>query len=304
MPGLAANPSSRKTPITGTIRVVGVFVMARLPFVALLLVQTLAGGGSTPPPPGELLPAYPRFHLSLARFDTLAINDPNGVQWLDGRWHYFFQCHSGDWAHPASAGTVGFGHVTSPDLLHWTLQPSAIVPGQQGSFDAGGVWSGGGFSTEDSVGTRHMGVTYRALGSGRVPSGVAVAVSRSSGPGNCTANCGTTRWQKLGVLFFPRAGGDGMPIWRTQDGRWHGGGAVDTNAAQRGHTMTYTSAPTATDAFPSSPEAWTPDARSLLNVTAMAPNWPGSTCCCPDFVPAYPPDTASPQPSSSAIWAA
>jgi hypothetical protein len=34
------------------------------------------------PCPGELLPAYPRFHLSLARFDTLAINDPNGVQAL------------------------------------------------------------------------------------------------------------------------------------------------------------------------------------------------------------------------------
>ena len=79
--------------------------MVRLSFVALLLVQTLAGGGSTPPPPGELLPAYPRFHLSLARFDTLAINDPNGVQWLDGRWHYFFQCRNGDWAHPASAGS-------------------------------------------------------------------------------------------------------------------------------------------------------------------------------------------------------
>ena len=274
--------------------------MAWLPFVALLLVQALPGDVSTPPP-GDLLPAYPRFHLSLARFDTVAINDPNGVQWLNGRWHYFFQRHDGDWAHPASGGTVGFGHVTSPDLLHWTLQPPAIVPGQDG-FDAGGVWSGGGFSTEDEAGARHMGVTYRALGSGRVPSGVAVAVSRGSGPENCTGNC-TTRWQKLGVLF-PRAGGDGMPIWRTLDGRWHGGGAVDTGATQRGHTMTYTSAPTATDAFPSSPQAWTADARSLLDVTAMAPNWPGSTCCCPDFVPAYPPDTASPQPSSSAIWAA
>jgi hypothetical protein len=274
--------------------------MAWLPFAALLLVQALTGGVSTPPP-GDLLPAYPRFHLSLARFDTVAINDPNGVQWLNGRWHYFFQRHDGDWAHPAPGGTVGFGHVTSPDLLHWTLQPPAIVPGQDG-FDAGGVWSGGGFSTEDGAGARHMGVTYRALGSGRVPSGVAVAVSRGSDPENYTGNC-TTRWQKLGVLF-PRAEGDGMPIWRTLDGRWHGGGAVDTSATQRGHTTTYTSAPTATDAFPSSPQAWTADARSLLDVTAMAPNWPGSTCCCPDFVPAYPPDTASPQPSSSAIWAA
>eukprot|EP01043_Picozoa_sp_COSAG02_P070492 COSAG02_NODE_12503_length_1535_cov_121.965877_1_plen_107_part_10 len=44
------------------------------------------------PPAGKLLPAYPQFHFSLSRFDdVLAINDPNGVQWLDGRWHYFFQ---------------------------------------------------------------------------------------------------------------------------------------------------------------------------------------------------------------------
>ena len=269
-------------------------------FVALL-VQALAqlGDSSKLPPPGKLLPAYPRFHLSLSRFtDTLAINDPNGVQWLGGVWHYFFQLSTGGgWAN--RKGLLNFGHATSTDLLHWTLQPSALVPGP-GPFDAGGIWSGGSFSTEGSGGDRQMGLTYRAIGVGRSAHGVGVAISRS-GPTNDTDN---PRWHKMGALFYPPLAGDAMPIWRTQDGRWHGGVAIDTSASQRGHTATYTSAPTQTDAFPSSPMAWTQDGAALLDVATMAPNWPGSTCCCPDFVPALPPDTASPQPSRSRIWAA
>ncbi len=252
------------------------------------------------PPAGKSLPAYPQFHFSLSRFDdVLAINDPNGVQWLDGRWHYFFQLSiGGGWAHRAK--TTDWGHATSADLLHWTMQPPALVPGP-GTFDDGSLYSGGSFSTESSVGgDRQMGVTYRAIGVGREGNGIGVAIS-SSGPGNDTEN---PRWHKLGLLFYPPLAGDAMPIWRTQDGRWHGGGAADTSGTQRGHTVTYTSAPTQTGALPSSPMAWTRDAGALLDVATMAPNWPGTTCCCPDFVPAYPPDTASPQPSSSRIWAA
>jgi hypothetical protein len=274
--------------------------MLLLVAAAFLLVQVLPSGATHAPPPlpaGDLLPAYPRFHLSLARLGQLAINDPNGVQRLDDLWHYFFQCHDGSWGHPP-LGTTGFCHVTSTDLLHWTLQPrsSVIVPGPKGSFDVGGVWSGGGFSTEDSAGERLMGLTYRAIGSGKHASGVAVAISRSA-PGN-----GTTSWRKLGLLFHPPTAGDGMPIWRTEDGRWHGGGAIDTTASQRGRTVTYTSAPTSTNELPTTPTAWTSDTRSLLDVAVMAPNWPGNQCCCPDFVPASPPDTASPQPSNSTIW--
>ena len=250
------------------------------------------------PAPGKLLPAYPRFHFSLSRFDdSLAINDPNGVQWLGGVWHYFFQLsNGGGWAN--RTGLVNYGHATSTDLLHWTLQPSALVPGPA-PFDAGGLWSGGSFFTEGSRGDRQMGLTYRAIGVGRIAHGVGVAIER--GPTN---DAGNPRWHKIGALFYPPVVGDAMPIWRTQDGRWHGGGAVDTSATQKGHTATYTSAPTQTDAFPTSPMAWRQDVTALLDVAKMAPNWPGSTCCCPDFVPALPPDTASPQPSRSRIWAA
>lgn len=49
-------------------------------------------------------------------------NDPNGMVYLDGTYHLFFQ-HN-----PVGRiwGNMTWGHATSPDLLHWEQQPNKI----------------------------------------------------------------------------------------------------------------------------------------------------------------------------------
>jgi fructan beta-fructosidase len=50
------------------------------------------------------------------------MNDPNGLIHHGGRWHAFFQHNpSGD-----TWGEIGWGHASSPDLVHWTEHPVAI----------------------------------------------------------------------------------------------------------------------------------------------------------------------------------
>ncbi len=52
------------------------------------------------------------------------INDPNGMVYHDGVWHFFFQ-HN-----PVSLqwGNMTWGHATSRDLLHWEQQPDKLFP--------------------------------------------------------------------------------------------------------------------------------------------------------------------------------
>jgi fructan beta-fructosidase len=64
-------------------------------------------------------PYRPQFHFSPARNWT---NDPNGLVYLDGEYHLFFQFNpSGDlWGH------MSWGHAVSPDLIHWRELPVAL----------------------------------------------------------------------------------------------------------------------------------------------------------------------------------
>lgn len=65
------------------------------------------------------------------------LNDPNGLIWLNGRYHAFFQ-HN-----PAAAvwDDIHWGHASSVDLVHWRPEPIALAPGPDGP-DADGCWSG------------------------------------------------------------------------------------------------------------------------------------------------------------------
>lgn len=79
-------------------------------------------------------PAFPRFHPRPAQG---WINDPNGVSYINGRYHVFFQYN------PESARhhRIQWGHVSSPDLVHWDEHPVALRP-QDGGPDEFGCWTG------------------------------------------------------------------------------------------------------------------------------------------------------------------
>ncbi|MCT9869185.1 glycoside hydrolase family 32 protein [Paenarthrobacter aurescens] len=79
-------------------------------------------------------PAFPRFHPRPAQG---WINDPNGVSYINGRYHVFFQYN------PLSArhSQIQWGHVSSVDLVRWEEHPVALSP-QPGGPDSAGCWTG------------------------------------------------------------------------------------------------------------------------------------------------------------------
>ncbi|MGJ1387070.1 glycoside hydrolase family 32 protein [Sphingobacterium spiritivorum] len=61
------------------------------------------------------------------------MNDPNGMIYLDGTYHLFYQ-HNPDtivW------GPMHWGHATSKDLIHWEEQPVALFPDSLGTIFSG-----------------------------------------------------------------------------------------------------------------------------------------------------------------------
>jgi beta-fructofuranosidase len=74
------------------------------------------------------------------------LNDPNGLCWLDGTWHVFFQ-YCPDSA--SGSGRKCWGHWESPDLLAWTFRGAALEPDTP--WDRGGVYSGCALVTDGGV---------------------------------------------------------------------------------------------------------------------------------------------------------
>ncbi|WP_037908754.1 glycoside hydrolase family 32 protein [Actinacidiphila yeochonensis] len=75
------------------------------------------------------------------------MNDPNGLVYANGEYHFFYQNNP----HGLAWDTMHWGHATSPDLVHWTQKPIAMEPGVQ----PGDLWSGGGVvDTHDTSGLK------------------------------------------------------------------------------------------------------------------------------------------------------
>lgn len=76
---------------------------------------------------------YPQFHIAS---NGGWINDPNGLCYYQGRWHVFYQLHpfGTQW------GPMHWGHVSSPDMVHWQREPIAFAPSLE--QEKHGVFSG------------------------------------------------------------------------------------------------------------------------------------------------------------------
>ena len=61
------------------------------------------------------------------------INDPNGMVYVDGTYHLFYQYNpqGNQW------GNMSWGHATSADLMHWKEQPVALTRDELGAVFSG-----------------------------------------------------------------------------------------------------------------------------------------------------------------------
>jgi fructan beta-fructosidase len=61
------------------------------------------------------------------------INAPNGMVYLNGTWHMYYQYNpSGE-----AWGNTSWGHATCTDLFHWKEQPVALTPDELGYIYSG-----------------------------------------------------------------------------------------------------------------------------------------------------------------------
>ena len=103
------------------------------------------------------------FHLTHPGGDSMP-GDPNAAFCLDGTYHLHYILR-----HPWGDGqSFSFVHVTSPDLLHWTWEPTKLQP----AFTGHGMFSGTGFLTKEGK----PAAIYHGQASGR--NQIAVAVDR------------------------------------------------------------------------------------------------------------------------------
>ncbi|MFC0261660.1 glycoside hydrolase family 32 protein [Fontibacter flavus] len=75
-------------------------------------------------------PFRPQFHFSPP---SNWMNDPNGMVYLDGEYHLFYQYHpdGNTW------GPMHWGHAISEDLVYWEHFPIALFPDEHGTIFSG-----------------------------------------------------------------------------------------------------------------------------------------------------------------------
>lgn len=98
---------------------------------ALVLCASLAAAGSALPAEQPYHEPYrPQLHYTPA---AQWMNDPNGMVYLDGEYHLFYQYHpySNRW------GPMHWGHALSRDLVHWQQLPVALYPDEHGAIFSG-----------------------------------------------------------------------------------------------------------------------------------------------------------------------
>lgn len=73
------------------------------------------------------------------------MNDPNGLVYFKGKYHFFYQWNPFETAH----GIKFWGHYVSDDLVYWEEAPVALTPDQW--YDKNGCYSGSAVVHEDKM---------------------------------------------------------------------------------------------------------------------------------------------------------
>ncbi|CAH2243062.1 sucrose-6-phosphate hydrolase-like [Pararge aegeria] len=63
------------------------------------------------------------------------MNDPNGFSFHNGEFHLFYQFYPYD----SVWGPMHWGHVSSPDLVHWKQLPTALLPEKEQCFSGSAI---------------------------------------------------------------------------------------------------------------------------------------------------------------------
>jgi fructan beta-fructosidase len=143
----------------------------------------------------------PQFHFTSRRG---WLNDPNGLVWLDGEYHLFYQHNPYGW----EWGNMHWGHAVSPDLFHWTELPDALTPRTYGDF----CFSGSAVVDQSNT---------SGFGQGGLPP--LVAAYTSTGRGECiifSNDRGRTWTEFTGNPVIKHPGRDPRLLWHEPTRRW------------------------------------------------------------------------------------
>lgn len=153
----------------------------------------------------------PQFHFTQK---TGFNNDPNGMVYNKGLWHYFWQHNP----MKKDMGNQTWGYATSPDLLHWTQHKGALFPNTNGD---GRMYSGGG--TVDKLNTAGFGKDAMILFFTNTNVGECIAYSTDNGRS-------FQRYEGNPVITFDRNDNSGKAFHLGRDPKviWYGYDNDDT----------------------------------------------------------------------------
>lgn len=84
------------------------------------------------------------------------INDPNGLIYFKGKYHFFYQYNPYD----SYWGAMHWGHAISDDMLHWEYLPIALAPSEHyDNHKEGGCFSGSAIADGDRLYLIYTGTT-------------------------------------------------------------------------------------------------------------------------------------------------
>lgn len=156
--------------------------------------------------PVESIPASNESRRPLVHFTSRRgwLNDPNGMVFLAGEWHLFYQHNPFGW----NWGNMHWGHAVTRDLLHWEELPTALFakPRQDMAFSGSAV-----VDRENTSGFKQG------------DNDVLVAAYTSTGRGECIAystDRGRTWQEYAGNPVVKHQGRDPRLLWHAASKQW------------------------------------------------------------------------------------